>query len=67
MSQVKWFDRQFDFSTTQNIFPSILERLRGTPVRLEEKFRSKINSKAYEISDQEEEIRRVVFGGNNVH
>jgi uncharacterized damage-inducible protein DinB len=40
MSQVKWFDRQFDFSTTQNIFPSILERLRGTPVRLEEKFRS---------------------------
>jgi len=40
MSQVKWFDRQFDFSTTQNIFPSILERLRGTPVRLEDKFRS---------------------------
>jgi uncharacterized damage-inducible protein DinB len=40
MSQVKWFDRKFDFSTTQNIFPSILERLRGTPVRLEEKFRS---------------------------
>jgi uncharacterized damage-inducible protein DinB len=40
MSQVKWFDRQFDFSTTQNIFPSIMERLRGTPARLEEKFRS---------------------------
>jgi uncharacterized damage-inducible protein DinB len=40
MSQVKWFDRKFDFSTTQNIFPSILERLSGTPVRLEEKFRS---------------------------
>lgn len=40
MSQVKWFDRQFDFSSNQNIFPSILERLRGTPARLEEKFRS---------------------------
>ena len=34
------FDRQFDFSSNQNIFPSIVERLRGTPVRLEEKFRS---------------------------
>lgn len=40
MEQVKWFDRSFDFAATQNIFPSILERLRGTPARLEEKFRS---------------------------
>jgi uncharacterized damage-inducible protein DinB len=40
MEQVKWFDRSFDFATTQNIFPSILERLRGTPARLEEKFRT---------------------------
>jgi len=40
MEQVKWFDRSFDFTTTQNIFPSILERLRGTPARLEEKFRT---------------------------
>jgi len=37
MEQVKWFDRNFDFSSTQNVFPSILERLRGTPVRLENK------------------------------
>lgn len=35
MKQAKWFD----FSTSQNIFPSIIERLAGTPVRLEEKFR----------------------------
>ena len=40
MEQVKWFDRNFDFSTTQNVFPSIVERLRGTPVRLEDKLRS---------------------------
>lgn len=37
MSQVKWFDRKFDFDYQENIFPSILERLSGTPVRLEEK------------------------------
>ena len=37
MEQVKWFDRKFDFDFSQNIFPSILERLDGTPVRLEEK------------------------------
>ena len=37
MQQVKWFERTFDFSFTQNIFPSIIERLAGTPARLEEK------------------------------
>ena len=40
MGQVKWFDRKFNFDATQNIFPSIIERLSGTPLRLEEKFRS---------------------------
>jgi uncharacterized damage-inducible protein DinB len=37
MKQVKWFDRKFDFDFSQNIFPSIIERLEGSPVRLEEK------------------------------
>lgn len=40
MEQIKWFDRNFNFDTNQNIFPSILERLSGTPLRLEEKFKS---------------------------
>jgi uncharacterized damage-inducible protein DinB len=40
MKQVKWFERKFDFDFTQNIFPSIIERLSGTPARLEEKFKS---------------------------
>jgi len=40
MKSTKWFDRKFDFfGTQQNIFPSIIERLRGTPARLEEKCR----------------------------
>jgi len=39
MQQVKWFDRKFDFTHDQNIFPSIVERLKGTPVGLEEKLR----------------------------
>jgi uncharacterized damage-inducible protein DinB len=37
MEQVKWFDRAFDFSSAQNIFPAILERLEGTPLRLDHK------------------------------
>ena len=37
MKLVKWFDRRFDFSYRQNIFPSILERLEGTPIRLNHK------------------------------
>ena len=40
MEPIKWFDRKFNFSTEQNIFPSIIERLVGTPARLEEKLRS---------------------------
>ncbi|HWJ27219.1 MAG TPA: hypothetical protein VNS32_11795, partial [Flavisolibacter sp.] len=40
MQQEKWFNRKFDFSSEQNIFPSIIERLSGTPTRLEEKFKS---------------------------
>ena len=31
---LKWFDRKFNFENDQNIFPSILERLEGTPLRL---------------------------------
>ena len=38
MQQTKWFSREFNFSSQQNIFPSIIERLSGTPARLEEKF-----------------------------
>ncbi len=40
MKQVKWFERQFEFGITENIFPSIVERLTGTPIRLENKIAS---------------------------
>jgi uncharacterized damage-inducible protein DinB len=39
MRSTKWFDRKFTFDTEQNIFPSIIERLSGTPARLEEKMK----------------------------
>lgn len=34
MEIIKWFERKFHFDVDQNIFPSILERLEGTPLRL---------------------------------
>ncbi len=37
MQQIKWFERKFDFSFQQNIFPSIIERLDGTYIRLKTK------------------------------
>jgi len=40
MSQVKWFEKKFEFKGNENTFPSILERLAGTPLRLEAKLRS---------------------------
>jgi uncharacterized damage-inducible protein DinB len=33
----KWFERSFDFTAPSSHFPLVLERLRGTPVRLEER------------------------------
>lgn len=39
MQQVRWFSRPFDFQPDNGLFPSILERLSGTPARLEEKVR----------------------------
>ena len=42
MKQIRWFDRKFDFSFKQNIFPSVIERLKGTPIRMKEKI-SKIS------------------------
>jgi uncharacterized damage-inducible protein DinB len=39
MGQVNWFDRKFDFSGNQNIMPSVIERLEGTPVRIAEKLK----------------------------
>ncbi len=42
-TQIKWFDRKFDFRDMLNSFPSTIERLRGTPVRLEEKTKTVSN------------------------
>lgn len=45
MKQEKWFNRSFNFESSQNIFPSIVERLSGTPIRLEEKVIGKSEKK----------------------
>jgi uncharacterized damage-inducible protein DinB len=36
MSQVLWFEREFDFSFPLELQPNLCARLRGTPARLEE-------------------------------
>jgi uncharacterized damage-inducible protein DinB len=36
MEQTKWVERVFDFNQPFGLFPCTLERLRGTPARLEE-------------------------------
>lgn len=40
MERTLWFERQFRFDLPAGAFPAVLERLRGTPARLEEKMRS---------------------------
>lgn len=51
MKQINWFERKFDFSFDQNIFPSIIERLEGTPIRLEVKA-GKIPAEVMEIKPE---------------
>jgi hypothetical protein len=36
MKRTKWVEREFVFNSPVGVFPSVLERLRGTPARLEE-------------------------------
>lgn len=35
--RIKWTDRKFDFSFPAGLYPEMIERLRGTPARLEER------------------------------
>ncbi len=37
---MRWFERRFTFDLPIEAFPAVLERLRGTPARMEEKLRS---------------------------
>lgn len=37
MQQTPWFERSFDFSGDPQLFPAMLERLEGTPLRLKRK------------------------------
>jgi hypothetical protein len=36
MRRTKWVEREFNFSLPVGVFPCVVERLRGTPARLEE-------------------------------
>jgi uncharacterized damage-inducible protein DinB len=35
----RWFDRKFTFDLSVKMYPNVVERLRGTPARLEERVR----------------------------
>lgn len=39
MPRIKWADRHFDFNFPVDLFPEMIERLRGTPARLEDLFK----------------------------
>lgn len=48
MKQINWFERKFDFTYEQNIFPSIIERLEGTSIRLKSKIKQ-IHPDVFEV------------------
>lgn len=39
MARPLWFERKFDFNFPVELYPEIIERLRGTPARIEERVR----------------------------
>ena len=40
MKEAHWFEREFDFNLPIEAFPAVVERLRGTPARLDEMLNS---------------------------
>ena len=40
MSRIKWTDRQFNFNFPVELYPEVIERVRGTPARLEDLLRT---------------------------
>ena len=38
--RIKWTDRKFEFNFPAGVYPEMIERLRGTPARLEEHIRA---------------------------
>ncbi|TND09817.1 MAG: DinB family protein [Bacteroidetes bacterium] len=40
MDQVKWIERKFSFDSKENIFPSVVDRLEGTVIRLRHRLQS---------------------------
>lgn len=48
MKQVDWFARKFDFTSQQQVFPALLERLVGTPGRIEKKLQ-RIDAALYPV------------------
>jgi hypothetical protein len=40
MKRTKWVERKFEFDLPVGVFPCVVERLRGTPARLEEMIRA---------------------------
>lgn len=39
-NRIKWTDRRFDFTFPAGLYPEMIERLRGTPARLEDRIGS---------------------------
>ena len=40
MPQIPWVDRTFDFDFSADLYPELVERLRGTPARIEDRIRA---------------------------
>jgi len=40
MGRIAWFERKFDFSFPADLYPEMIERLRGTPARLEDRVKN---------------------------
>jgi uncharacterized damage-inducible protein DinB len=60
MRRRRWFERTFDLGHRADAFPDILERLRGTPARLEDQLRGQIPDVLVQRSDDRWTIQQNV-------
>jgi uncharacterized damage-inducible protein DinB len=40
MARIPWFERKFDFNFPAELYPELIERLRGTPARVEDRVKN---------------------------
>lgn len=60
MKQIKWIERKFSFDFSIQFLPNIIERLRGTPIRIEQMILDTTDEKLKEKFENQWSIKELI-------